>query len=86
MPEPQKVTAIRAAIAERLGLELSEVELVERAVPGSTEDEPSFATVRVSRKEGLTDEAVHTAVFEVNALKWSPPDYFVQLRWEWKDA
>jgi hypothetical protein len=71
--EPQKVAAIRSAVADRLGLDSDEIEVDERTVPGSSEDEPFYVTVRLPRKEGLTDEAVEAAVVAVDKVMWFPP-------------
>ena len=82
--EPQKVSAIRAAVAFRLGINDDEVEAQERRVPGSDEDEPAYLTLLVPRKEGLDDDTINAAVVAVNADLRQHPAYPVQLRWEYK--
>jgi hypothetical protein len=83
--EPQKVAAIRSVIADLLGLDPSDVEVIERAAPGSSDDEPYFVTVLIPRKEGVTEEAAETAVVTVNKTMSSHPAYPTQLRWQFKD-
>lgn len=84
--EPEKVNAIRDGVARELGLGQSDVELEERAAPGSSDDEPYFVTVRVPRKDWLDDGKIDAAVRAVEARSWQHPAHPWQLRWEWKDA
>jgi hypothetical protein len=63
--EPSKVTAIRAALAQRLGLDSSEIDIVERHVPGEPQDEPSHVTVLIPRNETLEDATIESALAAV---------------------
>jgi hypothetical protein len=79
--EPQKVAASRAAVAQRLGLDSSEIEVLERTAPGGEEDEPFFVTLCTPRTEGLEDAAIDAALRDVEAQAWQHPAYPWQLRW-----
>ena len=80
--EPDQVKAIRAHVAAQLALGPDEVELEERRVPGSDEDQPKYATLYIPHKEGLTEERVNAAVKETERLIHHPR-HMVELRWEW---
>jgi hypothetical protein len=84
MTEPHVVHATRSFVARRLGLELDAVQLKERSVPDSDEDEPMFATLVIADNGTLSDDTIDAAVVEVDALRWQHPAYPLQLRWERK--
>src|SRR5581483_465594 len=71
--EPEKVRAIRTAVALELRLDPSEVELDERSVPGGSEDEPSYVTPRIPLKPGLDDATINAAVQAVPEQAWHHP-------------
>lgn len=82
--EPNKVKAIRALLALKLGIDPNAIEARERTVPGSAKDEPFYVTLLIPRIEGLNDAAIDAAVTEVEAGAWQHPAYPWQLRWEYK--
>jgi hypothetical protein len=67
--EPQVIAALRAAVAEELELGPSEFEILERRVPGSSEEEPFYLTFRFPRKEGLSAERIDAALDAVQESK-----------------
>jgi hypothetical protein len=84
--EPEKVRAIRTAVARELGLEPDEVDLIERSVPGSSEDEPFYVTllILIPQKPELDDGKIEVALQAVQDLAWHDARYPWQLRWEYK--
>lgn len=82
--EPQKVTAIRSAVATRLGIDSAQIEAQERRVIGSDLDDPLFLTLLIPRKQGLDDTTIDDALLAVNAGMWQHPAALLQLRWEYK--
>ena len=80
--EPAEATAVRAAVAHRLGLATDQIDLLERTVPGSQVDEPPYVTLLIP--EGVDRDRIEAALQAVQEQMWQHPAYPTQLRWDYK--